>query len=124
MVAPVALDRVGLDHSSVSVLAQLGVWVGLELDHICAAAILESKRLDPDGADPVVPGGVLCISISGRNQKKLCRLLYLLAINVNVWGAILIRELVLGDLVLLHAVELLRRGVARGCVDDSWGHAE
>ena len=44
--------------ATMSVLAQLGVRVGLQYDNICAAAVLKAEGLDVDAAGPMVPAGV------------------------------------------------------------------
>jgi hypothetical protein len=52
MISPVALQCVGSDLATVTVLAQLRVRLGLELDDISSRAVLKAKRLDPDRASP------------------------------------------------------------------------
>lgn len=89
MVAPVALDGVGLDHTTVAMLSELGMWLSLELDHVRAVSVLYAVDLDVDGASPVVPCGVL------------------LAVDVDIGCAILVRKLVLLELVELDALGLV-----------------
>lgn len=51
---PVALDGVGFHLATVPVLAELGVWVRLQRNHVCAAAVLEAVGLDVDGSGPYI----------------------------------------------------------------------
>ncbi len=95
MVSPVTLDGISLHHTTMSVLPELCMGIGLELDDVCAIAVLHAKHLHVDGTDPMIPASIL------------------LAIDVNVWRAIFVGKLVLLELILVDAVcaVLWRRSV-------------
>ena len=86
MIAPVTLYSEGLDLASMTMLSELGMRIGLQANGVASSAVLESVWLDVDRADPVVPEGVF------------------FAVDVDVWCAVLVGQLVFFQLVLLHAV--------------------
>lgn len=88
MVSPLSLCCECSDFTTMSVLAKLSVWLSLQYDHVCAAAVLKSEGLDVDAANPVIP---FCV---------------LLGIDVHVSTAKSVGNLHLGNLIVADAVVL------------------
>lgn len=86
MITPVTLHSKGLDLTSMTMLSELGVRISLQANGVASGAVLESVWLHVDRADPVVPECVF------------------FAIDVDVWCAVLVRQLIFFQLILLHAV--------------------
>ena len=86
MITPVTLHSKGFDLTSMTMLSELRMRISLQANGVASGAVFESIWLHVDRADPVVPEGVF------------------FAVDVDVWCAVLVRQLIFFQFILLHAV--------------------
>lgn len=91
MVAPVPLDGVGANLSTMPMLSKLSMRISLELDHVCASAVLESKWLHVDAASPEIPISIfLAINVCVRGAETVGNLELFLGCTLDSFDRCLI----------------------------------